>query len=65
MFHLENMPPGPSSTIPNKRQNPFLHCNENLCQLFNNQSLSEHVNLVLVKTSNNYGNCQQSKSRVR
>ena len=47
MFHLENMPPGPSSTITNKRQNPFLHCNENFCQLFNNQSLSEHVNLVL------------------
>ena len=46
-FHLENMPPGPSSMIPNKRRHPFLHRNENLCQSFDNQSLSERVNLVL------------------
>ena len=33
--------------IPNKRRHPFLHCNEILRQSFDNQSLSERVNLVL------------------
>ena len=47
MFHFENMPSGPSSTIPNQIRHPFLHRNENLRQSFDNQSLSERVHLVL------------------
>ena len=43
----EQMPPGPSSSSTNQRRHPYLRHNENLRQLFDNQSLSERVRQVL------------------
>ena len=43
----EQMPPGPSSSSANQRRHPYLRHNENLRQLFDNQSLSERVRQVL------------------